>query len=321
MDILIIGGSGCISSHIVRHALAAGHQLSVLNRGNHPPPAGVEQLTADRNDPAALKAALSGRSFDACIDMVCFKPEQLQLLTEVLPDHGHLILCSTVCALGFDWQQWPVPEDAAYRPNSDYGRGKAAAEVWLRDYAAARKKAFTILRPSTTFDETIGVLRQVCWDGSAWLAGIRSGHPIVIADGGMGMNQFMHADDCGRAFCMAAGNAAAYGKTLHVVGSTTSWRSHHETVMDVLGKSAPLINVPGADIRQALPDNGIFNDIFAHHGVFADTAITDCIGFEAQITLHQAIERTVSAMDAASKIPDQYLAGDWEQRLIKQFTV
>ncbi len=321
MRVLIIGGTGTISTPIVEAMAKASYQLSVLNRGNSQLPAGVEQLIADRNDIEAMTSVLSGRSFDVTIDMVCFTSSQLEALTQVLPKHGQIILCSTVCALGFDqWTEWPVVEDAAFKPNSDYGRGKAEAETWLKNYSAKNKTPYTIIRPSTTFDEGIGVLRQICWDGSKWLSGLRNNAPIVIADGGMGMNQFMHAKDCGRAFFLCAGNEACFGQTFQVVGPATSWLEHHKTAAACLGVSGTFINAPHQAVLVALPDNGIFKEIFQYHGVFSSRAIFDCIGFEPELSLHDAISSTITEMDKQEKIPGSYQAEDWELQLIEQFS-
>ncbi len=60
MHILILGGTGTMSLWMVRHLLAMGRQVTVLNRGRSPGlPAGVECLVADRHDPVALAAVLA----------------------------------------------------------------------------------------------------------------------------------------------------------------------------------------------------------------------------------------------------------------------
>ena len=316
MHALILGGSGTISTWIVRHLLAMKHTVTVVTRGKRELPAGVEQLVADRHDLSQLSAVLAGRRFDATIDMLCFNPAQAELLTKALPHPGHLIFCSTVCALGFAWATFPVTEDAVPAPTFGYGRDKAAAEGWYSAWAARTGTAFTIVRPSTTFDEGMGVLRQIRWDGSAWLARIRAGKPIVVADGGLAMHQFMHADDGGRGLAMIAGNPAAYGRIYHLVGDTTTWADQARTVMQVLGREVPLIGVPSCKLI-GVPDDGIRIDIFGAHGVFADRRLAREIGFAPRIPLREAIQRTVTALDAAKRIQ----AGDeaWEDALVHRW--
>ncbi|WP_328923657.1 NAD-dependent epimerase/dehydratase family protein [Streptomyces sp. NBC_00190] len=74
--ICVIGGSRYFGKLLVKRLQAAGHQVTVINRGSTPPPAGVEHLVVDRNDEAALKAVLDARTFDVVVDQVCYTPVQ-----------------------------------------------------------------------------------------------------------------------------------------------------------------------------------------------------------------------------------------------------
>ncbi|MFG3013729.1 NAD-dependent epimerase/dehydratase family protein [Streptomyces cinerochromogenes] len=74
--ICVIGGSRYFGKLLVQRLQAAGHQVTVINRGSAPPPAGVEHLVADRNDEAALTAALGSHTFDVVVDQVCYTPVQ-----------------------------------------------------------------------------------------------------------------------------------------------------------------------------------------------------------------------------------------------------
>ncbi|MFB6811745.1 NAD-dependent epimerase/dehydratase family protein [Streptomyces sp. NPDC056387] len=74
--ICVIGGSRYFGKLLVERLHAAGHQVTVINRGSTRPPAGVEHLTVDRNDEAALTAALGSRTFDVVVDQICYTPVQ-----------------------------------------------------------------------------------------------------------------------------------------------------------------------------------------------------------------------------------------------------
>ncbi len=316
MRLLVIGGTGTISSWMVHHALGQGHQVTVLNRGkSEPVPAGVEALVADRHDPAALAAVLRGRAFDATADFLVFDVPALEQLVTALPRHGHLILCSTVCALGTGWTTFPIAESAVPAPTTGYGIGKAKAETWLLDYAQRTGSAVTIVRPSCTFDQRIGVLRQVRWDGAAWLGRIRAGLPVLIQDGGMALMQFMHADDAGRGFAALLGKPVTHGRTYHLVGSATTWADHHRLVMEALGRQVPLLSASGAQLDQAgIPDDGLRREIFAFHGCYAAEGLARDVGFTPAISLADAIARTLPGIDPARiGAPER---DGWEDRLI-----
>ncbi|GAB2446759.1 NAD-dependent epimerase/dehydratase family protein [Streptomyces incanus] len=74
--ICVIGGSRYFGKLLVKRLQAAGHQVTVVNRGSARPPAGVEHLVVDRNDEAVLTAALGSRTFDVVVDQVCYTPVQ-----------------------------------------------------------------------------------------------------------------------------------------------------------------------------------------------------------------------------------------------------
>lgn len=81
--ICVIGGSRYFGKILVERLRAAGHRVTVINRGSTPPPAGVEHLVADRNDEAALTAALGSRVFDVVVDQVCYTPVQAAIAARV----------------------------------------------------------------------------------------------------------------------------------------------------------------------------------------------------------------------------------------------
>ena len=79
MKILLIGGTGTISSAITRQLAAAGHDLWLLNRGHRSSdvPAHVKQVIADINDEEKVRQCLEGHTFDAVCEFIGFLPSQV----------------------------------------------------------------------------------------------------------------------------------------------------------------------------------------------------------------------------------------------------
>src|SRR5262249_55905012 len=71
MRVLVIGGTGLISTGIVKALLARGHDVSVFNRGQRKSrlPEGVTYLQGNRRDYPAFEAAMQDVACDAVIDM------------------------------------------------------------------------------------------------------------------------------------------------------------------------------------------------------------------------------------------------------------
>ena len=72
MKILIFGGSGFVSGHLAGMAMARGHEVWTVTRGNGAVPPGVRPIIADRSDGEALDIALGGAGIHIT---VCFVSE------------------------------------------------------------------------------------------------------------------------------------------------------------------------------------------------------------------------------------------------------
>lgn len=94
LRLLILGGTGFIGPHLVRLAVAHGHQVSIFTRGRRDGdlPAGVERLVGDRN---GQLDALKGRTWDAVIDDSATNPTWVKLTTELLKDSGRYLFTSS----------------------------------------------------------------------------------------------------------------------------------------------------------------------------------------------------------------------------------
>jgi uncharacterized protein YbjT (DUF2867 family) len=87
--VLLIGGSGIISSACSGLAIERGMGLYVLNRGrstDRPLPAQATVLQADIRDPESVDVALGDLDFDAVVNWVAFTPEHVQPFTPLLAD-------------------------------------------------------------------------------------------------------------------------------------------------------------------------------------------------------------------------------------------
>ena len=81
MKILIIGGTGTISSAVTRQLAASGHDLWLLNRGNRTSdlPQNVKLITGDINEhPDEVVEKLGNETFDAVCEFIGFHPEQVE---------------------------------------------------------------------------------------------------------------------------------------------------------------------------------------------------------------------------------------------------
>jgi UDP-glucose 4-epimerase len=158
MRILVTGGAGYIGSVAVELLVAKGDEVVVLDnlwRGHAGAvPAGVETITADMRDAAAIRAAVFETKPDAVMHFAAatIVPESVadpatyfavntvgshHLLT-AMHEAGvkRFVFSSTAAVYGIP-ETIPVTEDAPTRPINPYGHSKLMVEQMLDCHAAA----------------------------------------------------------------------------------------------------------------------------------------------------------------------------------------
>ena len=83
IDLLVLGGTGFIGPHLVRHAAARGHRVTIFTRGRRQAdlPPDVVRLIGDRD---GKLEALAGKRWDAVIDDSATKPDYVRQSTQLL---------------------------------------------------------------------------------------------------------------------------------------------------------------------------------------------------------------------------------------------
>jgi 2'-hydroxyisoflavone reductase len=148
MRLLIIGGTVFLGRHLVALALAAGHEVTTLNRGTRDlvEQANVEKLRADREVDLSV---LSGRAFDAVIDTCGYRPEIVRRSLNVLAGWvGTYIFISSISAYGH-FSEIGIAEEHPIKytepgQEGDYGSLKADCEKVVTEVMLERA---LIIRP------------------------------------------------------------------------------------------------------------------------------------------------------------------------------
>lgn len=198
-----MGGSGFVGRAVVRALLDDGHELFLLNRGNRPV-ARTHQITADRNDGAALAAAVDGfgAGFDALVDTNCYTGDQVRRITQLLRGRVPRAVVISSAAVYRDGHG-PCPDETAPIGGGaawgDYGRDKSAVEA---AYHGAGFASCQILRPPYVFGPDNDLDRET-W----FLRRLAYGRPLLVPGRGTAICQFLHQDDLGKAvaLCLARG--------------------------------------------------------------------------------------------------------------------
>jgi len=309
MKALIIGGTGLISTGIVKALHARGADITVFNRGQTDNRLGadVRQLLGDRNDfPSFEHTVTATGPWDVVIDMICFRPDQAESAVRTFAGRcGHFIFCSTVCTYGNTQTVLPTLETTPQAPHSAYGRDKVACEqVFLRAHAEDRMPV-TIFRPSHTYGPGGGVINNLGW-APTFIDRLRRGLPIIVSGDGHGLWQSAYADDVGVGFAQAAGRTKCFGEAYNIVGDeVVTWDEYTRRTAAAIGApEARIVHLP-TDLLLALdrPRFVALEEIFRFHGVYANAKLKrDVPEYQPATPYEEGVRRTVAWMDQHGKV-------------------
>jgi 2'-hydroxyisoflavone reductase len=204
--VLVLGGTRFVGRHIVEALLSAGHEVTVLTRGQSVDelPGTVERLQGDREQGAAGLQALSGRRWDACIDVSGYTPAAVQASTNALADSVNRYVFVSTVSVYAEQHRHPIresdpllpaaPEDLTEVTGESYGPLKVTCERIVQDVFGTRA---TILRPQIVagpFDHTA---RYPYWPDRA-AQSRQDGRPMLAPGKGSDHVQVIDARDLGR---------------------------------------------------------------------------------------------------------------------------
>jgi nucleoside-diphosphate-sugar epimerase len=302
LRVLVIGGTGIISSAATRLAVERGLDVTVLNRGTssvRPLPDGVEVVRADVRDPASVRAALGDREFDSVVDWVAFTPQHVATDIDLFAGRtGQYVFISSASAYQTPPERLPVTESTPLRnPHWQYSRDKIACEDLL--VRAYRDTGFpaTVVRPSHTYDRTLVPL-----DGG-WTAveRMRRGREVVVHGDGTSLWTLTHHEDFARGFVPLLGHPRTLGEAFHITSDDVlTWDQVVRALGAAAGAEPQIVHVPSDAIAAADPEwgAGLLGDK-AHSMVFDTTKLRQVVPtFAATIPFEQGAREIVAWHDA-----------------------
>ncbi len=241
MRILIIGGTGVISSAVTRQLAAEGHELWLLNRGSRhgEVPKGVHQIIADIHDEEDVKEKISDLSFDAVCEFIGFVPADVERDIRLFTGKTRqYVFISSASVYHKPARNYIITEGTTpANPFWQYARDKMACERLLMDAYRNQTFPITIVRPSHTYSER-SVPTSVRGPKGFWpvLQRMIDGKPIIIQGDGSSLWTLTWSEDFARGFIGLLGNPKAIGETFQITSDESlTWNQIYQTIADVLG--------------------------------------------------------------------------------------
>lgn len=304
MRILMIGGTGTISSAITRQLAESEHELWLLNRGNRQAelPAGVKQIVADVEDEQLVAEKLGDMTFDVVCEFIGFVPEQVARDIRLFKGRTRqYVYISSASAYNKPARSYIINEGTTLaNPHWEYSRNKIACEELLMKHYREEGFPVTIVRPSHTYCERAVPLGVHGLKGS-WqvVKRIMEGRPVLIQGDGSSLWTMTWNEDFARGFIGLLGNPHAIGEAFQIMNDETlTWTQIYQTVANVLGVELKPYYVSSSFLAEVAPkaydlEGGLLGDK-AVSVVFDCSKLKRAVpGFQARVRFEEGIRRTI----------------------------
>ena len=307
MKILLIGGTGTISSAITRQLAESRHELWILNRGSRKDevPSSVKQVIADIDDERAVLQQLGSEQFDAVCEFIGFTPAQVERDIHLFRDRTRqYVYISSASAYNKPAASHVITEGTTLsNPYWEYSRNKIACEeLLLREY---RDNGFpvTIVRPSHTYCER-GVPVSVHGPKGSWqvLKRMMEGKQVIVQGDGSSLWTLTWNEDFARGFIGLLGNPKAIGEAFQIMSDESlTWNQVYQCVARALGVTFRPYYVASDFLASVAPkEYDLTGNLLGDKSV---TVVFDCTklkravpGFLAVTRFDEGVRRSVAYM-------------------------
>ncbi len=328
MNVLLIGGTGVLSSAVVAEAKKKGIAVTMVNRGYRKIPDGVEHIKANKNNSSVILEALSGRRFDAVIDFLCYSDQETEKSIRFYSKYtDQYVFISSTAVYDTKALNGAIGDESSPKVTREwkYSVDKWKSEELVRSIAKELNVSYTIIRPSITYDDTripYGISPRY---GYHWTlcARILAEKPIIRWNGGENRCNMMRVEDFAVGVVGLIGAPKAFNEEFNICGDEApSWNEVLEAVATALGKEVITVDVPPVFYAENNPLR--YGEIIGGRSVDSfnsNQKIKDTVpDFRQNTFLKEGVARTISAYKASN-----YQSGiDWRfdaetDRIIKKW--
>jgi len=260
MNVLIIGGTGVLSSAVTAEALRKGLAVTMINRGKRRIPDGVELIKSDKDDLQTIAKALEGRTFDAVMDYLCYTDAQTEksarFYMKYTKQYFYISSCAVYDTASLNGQM--ADEDSKkVLPIWKYSVDKWASEEKIHAIFKGSGVNYTIIRPCVTYGDTripygISPIYGYHW---TLCARILAGKPIITWNEGKNRCNMTRVEDFAVGVVGLIGNTKAYGEAFNVCGDETpTFREVLDVLSEYLHKEVVTVDVSSEFYAKELPN-------------------------------------------------------------------
>jgi nucleoside-diphosphate-sugar epimerase len=302
LSVLYIGGTGQISLPSVEASLAAGHDVTILNRNKTAValPKGVKTLIGDMNDDAY--ATLGDKHFDVVAQFRLYTPDQMKRdIATFTGKTGQYVFISSASVYEKPVRHYLMTERTKLENKFwQYSRDKIACELMLRDQD---RLSYTIVRPSHTLRTHMPI--QVGAPDVA-IRRMIARKPVIIAGDGSSLWTITRAVDVAAPLVRLFGNSHAINDDFHITTDRGfTWNQIYEAIADGFGVESIHAHVPTETLVRFNPEwaGQLLGDM-TWSALFDNSKVKGVVGpFEASRDINEILHDSIMHAKERLKAP------------------
>lgn len=245
--VLVIGGTGLISSAVTSELIRRTFKVTLLNRGTaREKIEGVDYITADvkKNSMDELQEKISGKSWDAILDFVSYTKNQLKKILKIFDGKYQQYIFISTASVCINEIGKITEKDVIEYPQWKYAFDKKTAETYLENFHEGKNSWYTIIRPYITYSEKRLPLQFSPLKYYTNINRIKCGKPLPVCEANV--HTTFTSDQVFAVGC--AGlimNPSAKNESFNVTGGRSmSWEEIYHRVYSDLSKKEWIVEIP-----------------------------------------------------------------------------
>ena len=257
MKILLLGGTGVLSSEVCEEAIRQGYEVYTVTRGRRESLLldKAHNLFADVYNEKEITKVLSELSFDVAVDFLVRFPEDLKRTLRVLKNRCKQFVFVSTATVYKNNDEIITENSEIGNRQWDYALEKEQCEQLLKSTWKDYVETYTIVRPYVTYGKTripSAIVPMAQW---SMVNRMLNGKPIPLWDGGGARLNLTHAKDFAKGFVGLFGNEKAFCQDFHITSKeNVTWRTITETLACVVGSEAIIEDIPTEYMAEMLPE-------------------------------------------------------------------
>ena len=301
MKVLLIGGTGILSTDIVKQSLKKGYEVYILNRGNrnNDIDSRVKVIIGDIRNVEQIREKIKREHFDVVIDFLSFNKEQLRNTLSLFENKcdQFIFISSATVYRKTEKGERITEKTELINEDWEYAQGKIECEEFLKENYKGKGQCYTIVRPYVTYSERripFAIIPSKHWT----LANrILLGKPILLWNGGKAICTLTQTKDFAIGIVGLFKNEKAYQEDFHITTDhTLTWKEALEDIGKALGKEPIIADVPSEFIAKYLPEcKGVLYGDKGLDRIFDNRKIKSVVPeFNASTKFEDGIKETIN---------------------------